>query len=360
MSVPLSAALAQRIIDLASPNVPFNINIMDSTGLIIAAVDPARVGTIHPGARRALERGDEYHVHVADTVSGIQPGVNLPFRSGDRVVGVVGVTGPPAEVETVARILRVTVELTISIEADQSSAELREARDRAFLSRLVHDPHAISGGSLEHELARIHGPWRLTVYFVRDAASPSTWPASILREIEAEYPHVPRRWAIFEDALWVFGAELRGIGSREGSRTMSISTVPTHDVAYLASATHIARAIMSQPSVLSTERTHWSTDELAAEAAVATANSSEVNALAFPLRRVSRRHREILLSYIEANGNIAAIARKVGVHRNSVTRRLDTLYELTGHDARSSTGIVALTLALAAERRLSGENAARP
>ncbi len=355
MSVPLSGALAQRIIDLASPSVDHNINIMDSTGLIIAAVDQNRVGTMHQGARLALERGEEYHVHSADPMTGSQPGVNLPFRSGERIVGVVGVTGPPAEVESIARILRVTVELTVSMEADQSQSELREARDRTFLSRLVHDPGAIAAGALDRELSRLPGPWRLTVFFGRERAFRGTWPAHVLREIEVEHPLVPRRWAIFEGALWVLGSDVRMIDQRERRNFVSVSTAPSHDTSYLASATRVARAFVHRPYLLPPGKTQWSTDELAAELAVVTSDIADVEVLAFPLRRTSARHREILGTYIEANGNIAEIARRVGAHRNSIARRLDTLHELTGHDVRTSSGLVALTMALAAERRLREE-----
>ncbi len=352
MPIPLSAALAQRIIDLVSPGIPYNVNIMDATGLIVAAVDPDRVGTMHQGARIALERGEAYRADVANAAAGIQPGVNLPFRSGGRVVGVVGVTGDPAEVESVARVLRVTVELTVAMEAEQSLSEQRISRDRDFLARLVHDPDAASSGSLDRELAQLPAPWRLVVFVPRARRRRTAWPLNVLRDIEAEHPETMRRWAFFEGALWVLGPEPRFLDPAERKQFASVATPPVSTPAELAMATRMLHVIALRPHLLAPDRSQWVIDELTPEVLVASAPPGVLDALAQPLKHATGKQRELLSAYLAASGNVSDVGRRLGVHRNSVIRRLATLRELTGRDVRTHEGQLALSIALAAERQL--------
>ncbi|TFD50716.1 hypothetical protein E3T43_17940 [Cryobacterium sp. Hh7] len=351
MAIPLSAALAQRIIDLVSPGIPYNVNIMDATGLIIAAVNPERVGTMHRGARVVLESGKAYRARAADPAAGIQPGVNLPFRSGNRVVGVVGVTGDPAEVESVARVLRVTVELTVALEADQSASEIHRSRDRDFLSRLVHDTDAVAAGFLDRGLAQLPRPWRLTAFVARAKGAQGSWPVNVLRQIEAEFPKTMRRWGIFEGALWVLGPEPRFLDATERQQFVSVVTPPAASSSDLAITTRVLVVIARHPHLLSVDQFYWSTDDLTAEVLVATAPSNIIETLAYPLRHVKSKQRELLAAYLATGGNMSDIALRLGVHRNSVARGLGTLRDLTGLDVRSSRGQLGLGIALAAERR---------
>lgn len=355
MTIPLSGELAQRIIDLTSPSIPHNVNIMDATGLIIAAVDQQRVGTMHQGARVVLERGEAYRVYAADARAGIQPGVNLPFRSGNRVLGVVGVTGDPAEVEHVARVLRVTVELTVAMEADQSFAEQRRSRDRDFLARLVHDPGAVESGSLDRELGQLPAPWRLSAFVARDSVRRSASPMRLLSDIESELPTTPRRWAVFEGALWVLGGEARISDATEQRDFAAIVTPPMHQSADLGMAARTMLALVRHPYLLGERKAQWRTDELVTEALIASADARDAAVFAAPLRRANRIHRETLSAYLDANGNISDMARRVGAHRNSINRRLHSLHEVTGFDVRTSGGQVALAIARAAERRAAFE-----
>ena len=57
--------------------VPYNINIMDQNGEIIASGDKSRIGSVHKGAVRAIERREAYNVYQDTDTE--RRGVNLPI-----------------------------------------------------------------------------------------------------------------------------------------------------------------------------------------------------------------------------------------------------------------------------------------
>ena len=52
----LSQADTQKIVDQVSDAIGRSINIMDETGVILASTNPARIGQLHGGARKLLDR----------------------------------------------------------------------------------------------------------------------------------------------------------------------------------------------------------------------------------------------------------------------------------------------------------------
>jgi len=77
----ISAALAQQIVERTMKIIPFNVNVMDAHGVIIASGNPARIGTVHAGAQLALSRPGAIEVDVATLphLPGAQAGINLPL-----------------------------------------------------------------------------------------------------------------------------------------------------------------------------------------------------------------------------------------------------------------------------------------
>ena len=95
--------LAQKIVERTMDIIHCNVNIMDATGRIIASGDQARIGSTHDGALLALSQGqpvdiDEHTKHLR----GVKPGINLPLRLDGEIVGVIGLTGDPLHLKSLA------------------------------------------------------------------------------------------------------------------------------------------------------------------------------------------------------------------------------------------------------------------
>lgn len=74
----LKPELAQSIVDQMMKKIPYNINMMDQNGYIIASGDKSRLNTLHVGAldaikqRKTLTMSNDYGSHGL-------PGVNMPL-----------------------------------------------------------------------------------------------------------------------------------------------------------------------------------------------------------------------------------------------------------------------------------------
>jgi len=141
---PLEAAMAAAFLKRLGEHLDFNINIMDRDGVIIASRDPARVGSYHESARRLVESGSsiESIEEGPSLPSGVKPGVNLPILLRGETIGVVGVTGSPREVEPVAYAVKTSVESMVELELYKEKAMRRQDRKNLFVSQLVYEPDA--------------------------------------------------------------------------------------------------------------------------------------------------------------------------------------------------------------------------
>ncbi|WP_461640498.1 sugar diacid recognition domain-containing protein, partial [Leucobacter sp. BZR 635] len=158
--IHLGSALAQRIVDELAPAIQENLNLMDSQGFIIASSDVSRVGTLHPGAREAAATNEVVAVHADTARPGERPGVNLPLEHRGRVIGVVGVTGKPAKVRSLAPVLVLTIALLFEREAELVGESRRDAADRDVLARLVFGSRPEDALTLlQQRSPALDGPW---------------------------------------------------------------------------------------------------------------------------------------------------------------------------------------------------------
>ncbi|MFH5810865.1 CdaR family transcriptional regulator [Companilactobacillus sp. FL22-1] len=109
----LDPALAQAIVDKMMENVPYNINMMNEKGYIIASGDKERLNTLHIGAIDTIKSGKTKPMVQSYGIYG-KPGVNIPIEFKGETIGVIGITGNPQEVTPLASLLKISTELLIS------------------------------------------------------------------------------------------------------------------------------------------------------------------------------------------------------------------------------------------------------
>ena len=123
VTMKLSSRLAQSIVDNTMKQIPYNVNIMDENGYIIASGDKNRINTLHVGAVEAIKRRKT--LPMTDEVGSYgQPGINMPLIFDGKVVGVIGITGKPQTVTPLASLLKMTAELLLE-QAEQNKNEVK-------------------------------------------------------------------------------------------------------------------------------------------------------------------------------------------------------------------------------------------
>lgn len=136
----LSPELAQSIVDHMMGQIPYNINIMDEHGYIIASGDPTRINTLHVGAVDAIKQGKTLPMDSKHGDHG-QPGVNMPITYDGQIIGVVGITGDPDQVVPLASLLKTSVELLLKQSAADQKERESESRQQRFLYRWLQTTH---------------------------------------------------------------------------------------------------------------------------------------------------------------------------------------------------------------------------
>lgn len=117
----LDPNLAQSIVDKMMESVPYNINMMNEKGYIIASGNKARINTLHIGAIDTIQSGKTKPMIESFGKFG-QPGVNIPVEFKGQTIGVIGITGDPEKVTPLASLLKISTELLIS-QIDNSKIE---------------------------------------------------------------------------------------------------------------------------------------------------------------------------------------------------------------------------------------------
>lgn len=139
----LEASLAQEIVKRTMKIIPFNVNVMDAKGTILASGDASRIGELHAGALLALAKKltVEIDAAAAAKLHGAQPGINLPLMIDGQLCGAVGLSGAPNQVRQFGELVRLTAEMILE-QANLSGELQRNARYReAFVLNLLKVEH---------------------------------------------------------------------------------------------------------------------------------------------------------------------------------------------------------------------------
>lgn len=111
----LSSHLAKKIVSDVRRLIDEDIIIVDTNGIIMASTDTTRIGQFHEGAFLVCQQKKKRIITKQDegVLKGVKAGINLPiFFHGD-VIGVIGITGNPANVSPYGELLKKMTELLI-------------------------------------------------------------------------------------------------------------------------------------------------------------------------------------------------------------------------------------------------------
>lgn len=347
----LTPRFARRVVDDVMARLGHNVNLMDTSGVIVASGDPARLGTVHDAARRALRESRTVAVHADDELAGSLPGVNVPITADGETVGVVGVTGPPELVRAAAASVALTVELMLAQEAAQ---EEREWRRRAR-TQLVEDAAAgrVDAGEWRHRLdlvgCRARAPHLLLALAL--AAPPPV--RTVHRHLDAADPGVLMALDV-DDVVWVVGGhgahdvarsrlgQLRDVLARDGVPGRMIDGGTADEVPELVRRVgRVRRAVRCGPGDDATLA------ELELPVLLATLDADTARAAADRvLGGLGAVHLDTLHAFLAADLVVSRAARELLVHRNTLLQRLDAIAARTGRDPRRFADAATLHAAL--------------
>lgn len=358
----LDHELAQDIVTRAMAILPYNVNVMDSQGLILASGEPSRIHTRHEGAQLVLSNARAVAIdqQAAVCLKGVQAGINLPLLFDQRLIGVLGITGDPEQVRLYAELLRMTAEMLVAQRHQQAEQQWRRQRSNNLLALLLEE-----GGELPRLLdeARLLGlkphlartPWLFELAEGQQAERlaetlliryPDSWciplatgsllwclPTPILND-QAQSQLLERieaqGWKILRVAIGELAEHVEGL--RRACRRV-------RDLIAYGRAIHPRRQILKLschrlPTLLWRYRDDEAVDELLR-----------------PLQRLKLRDSSgqllnTLRIWCEHHGQSQACANTLGMHRNSLRYRLERIADLSGIDPLQLDGLLMLYLGI--------------
>lgn len=136
----LDIFLAKKMIEQVTKYTSYNVNIMDSHGVIIASRNQDRIGNFHEVAWQIVQGTEDTIIIENDNdYPGVLSGINMVIEIEGKREGVVGVTGNPEEIRPIAFIIKLAIETLIKYEYQKMQALRRQSRKDRFLEMLTQE-----------------------------------------------------------------------------------------------------------------------------------------------------------------------------------------------------------------------------
>ncbi|TDL61157.1 hypothetical protein E2R56_30005 [Rhodococcus qingshengii] len=134
----ITSEVGQSVIEEMQKITEHNINFINDEGIIIASMDSNRIGDVHDGALQVLQTKQKVVVYEENQFSGAKPGVNFPINLGNQIVGVIGITGVPQEVNRLGEVIQKMTEILIKEAYLEQQTDLEELAKTSFVDEWVH------------------------------------------------------------------------------------------------------------------------------------------------------------------------------------------------------------------------------
>lgn len=147
-------ALGQEIVDELSVLIEEEVILTDRRGFIQASTDPSLINQFHEGALLGIRSQKMLHIAAQDVekLRGVRKGIVLPIVIEKQVIGVLGIMGKPKEIQSQALLVLRVVELFIqdALKRKEQGEKIRELEYFVFdwLTSAVQDDRFIERAML--------------------------------------------------------------------------------------------------------------------------------------------------------------------------------------------------------------------
>lgn len=367
-SVVLTLELAGEIADETTRILGHNVLITDANAQVIGSGDPSRIGTIHEASVAVLQSGvaARHDAKQAAALVGVLPGITMPIVLDGALVGTVGITGPPARVAQLGRLVQRQTEILLRESQFQRSQLLRANR----LNQLVRDIVEFDARLVDEQIIHASG-----IELGYDLSQPRVAIAFEVQPGPVSYPSSVR--AIGE----IFGARMDLVAELATGRYVVLHHLSPSDsprdrarraaellaerhgitvhvgigavganVAALADSYADAVAALRLGDAGTEMVIHAITDMRVAQVLDSVSTQARERFTQSQLAPLADESdfavlRATLVAWCESGCNLVATAQRLDIHRNTVIYRLDKISRLTGRDVREPRTAVALYLA---------------
>ncbi|WP_373897859.1 CdaR family transcriptional regulator [Haloimpatiens sp. FM7315] len=357
--ISLTSQLAQDIVNKMMKVIPYNVNIMNSKGIIIGSGDKERIGKIHEGAVNAISL--KKLVYIYEDNGDVKKGVNMPIYFKDNIMGVIGISGNPDEVKHFASIVTVTSELLINQEY-----MFKEKRTREQIKDQLLYQWAFCNDPYNDDFIETANSLSIDINLPRCALAISSLNHYSLNLDKLKSYLTDKEYAIrlnseniilllLDDKL-MLNYKIKNF-QKELSNNAIITIGEKNDI--IAKSVHEAlrslEIIKNFGSLIDIQsyQINYYKDIIPLDALFKVEYKEEYKNLILKLKEEGKNSDLIktLLCYIKHSGEMITISKELHIHRNSLNYRIEKIKNITGKDPKNYldllhliTGLIIYTL----------------
>ena len=353
----ITKQLADQIVQQTMLRLHRNINVMQTNGVILASGDELRVNHIHEGAIEVAKTKSPLWITKDNNYLFPQTkcGINLPIFFQNEIVGVIGVTGEPAELEEIATLLQLTTEMMVHQALIVSEREWkRKIQELVFEELMSGQPIQ---KYLQERLNKIGFQNKSPFYAMMlevDPESPSY--QNIIQEIEffLETDSIlVGHYQASEHFILISGID-KATFSRKVSllaeklrKYYSITLGLGQEVHLLEQVHHAYQTAKLARQYGNSSKPIVSFEEVEIYSLFKSKESFEVQSYTKRLLEPLDYKLQITLQkYLDCNLQLSICAQELGIHRHTLTYRLNKIAQLTGYNPNNFQDALALQLAM--------------
>ncbi|MEH6991381.1 sugar diacid recognition domain-containing protein [Neobacillus drentensis] len=329
---------AQNIVNKMMKDIPFNINIMDKTGVIIGSGNKERIGTLHHGAVAAIKQ--KKIIEIKKDEEFVKKGINLPIELNEAIIGVVGISGKVKETRPFANLVKSAVILLIEQSVSLKKENLEKNLKQEFFN-LITDPETtytkeLTDQALDYGI-RINKPSQI-VYV--------GFPYRIDKEIINNFPSFKtsnHSYCIVVQEANKIELLQQQIENQFPDAFISISKLNdkiSEGFLQAKSAMRVLKGVFINEKVISYSRCEFIAD-------ISELQWKDTKAeMQVHLLDKNDELIKTLQVYLSCNLNANETATRLIIHRNTLNYRLNRIFKITGKDPKNILELVELIFML--------------
>ncbi|WP_391207903.1 CdaR family transcriptional regulator [Psychrobacillus sp. L4] len=353
----ITKQIANQIVDQTMLRLHRNINVIQTNGMILASGDELRVDSIHEGAVVVAETKKplwitEENRHLFPRT---KPGINLPIFFQKELVGIIGITGDPEEMEEIATLVQLTTEMMVHQALIVSEREWKRKMQEMVFEELM------SGQPLQkviyERINKIGFLNKAPFYAIMLEINPESKSyQSILQGIEYFFQGdsiLVGHYQLNEHFILIAGLHEKSFKHKISllvSNLKKYSSLPigVGQVVHSLEEVHYAyqtAKIALEEGTSNKNITYF--EEVEQYALFKKRNSKEAQHFANRvLKELNEKLLQTLQEFFNCNQQLAICAETLDIHRHTLTYRLKKICELTGYNPSVFQDAIVLQIAL--------------
>lgn len=355
----LSIKLAEEIVHQTTMRLHHNINVISVDGVILASGDKERIDSIHEGAIQVTKTGMPLFIdeNLSKEFHNCKPGINLPIKFHEKIIGVIGITGNPNDLQEIANLVQLTTEMIVHQVLTESQSEWhRKNGDFIFKALIDNVPFDSAFNERIQKLPfDLVGPFQiLLIKQMRDVTSNTL--SLNLENILYRQPTLFGQIYLNEYYLFLFGSSVKN--SKE--IIQQITKLKKKFEIYIGvgpvvnELEELPFAFNGAKTALAFSNEHQQVtyfEEVEVFTLFKNSKSYEINKFLTRIHGLTEKLTVTLLTFFESNLQLNICADKLGIHRHTLTYRLNKVYKITGYNPQNFEDAFVLKLALTLDKQ---------